>query len=174
MNRFVFACALSAAIGLSVGLTVTRAGAQDPQSKPKSVNQFPDLVGGLKATPGCLGVEPVAAKGGKQIAIMAWFKDKASLEGWYNSQMHREAMAKFLPGFSSGRKPLSLIKDPKQPILVIASVTPSEKPAEGQSLAVSQIAIELYTPLPGGIALGHSFAPDSLSVEGLMRLPMKQ
>jgi hypothetical protein len=114
------------------------------------------------------------AKNGKQFVIMAWFKDKQAVEAWYSSKMHTDAMRKFLPNTSSGRAPLSLIKDPNKPILVMASVTPSEKPAEGQTLAVSQIAIEMYTPVPGGLALGGSFAPSTLEVEGLKRIPMNQ
>ena len=173
MNRTVFAGAIGIVLELSGGLFASRATAQEAQQKPKTVGQFPDLVGGLKASPGCLGVEPMAAKGGKQLVLMAWFENKKAVETWYYSQIHREAMAKFFPGYSSGRKPLSLVKDAKAPIMVIASVTPSAKPAEGQSLAVSQIAIEMYTPVPGGLALGSSFAPETLKVEGLIRLPMK-
>ncbi|HSI73230.1 MAG TPA: antibiotic biosynthesis monooxygenase [Fimbriimonas sp.] len=161
------ALALSCVLGLAVGLSVNNASAQQ---KPQSTRDFPDLVGGLKASPGCLGVEVVTAKGGKQAVIMAWFKNKKAVEDWYYSPMHTGAMSKFFPGQASGHKPLELVKDPNIPIMVIASVTPSEKPAEGQSLAVSQIAIELYTPLPGGAALGSTFAPESLNTPGLTRL----
>jgi hypothetical protein len=34
------------------------------------------------------------------------------------------------------------------------------------------IAIELYAPLPGGIAAGGRFAPASMNVPGLMDVPM--
>jgi hypothetical protein len=35
-----------------------------------------------------------------------------------------------------------------------------------------KIAIELYTPLPGGIAVGGRFAPSTLKVPGLMDVPL--
>jgi hypothetical protein len=35
---------------------------------------FPDLVGPLKATPGCLGVETARTASGKMV-IFAWFED---------------------------------------------------------------------------------------------------
>jgi len=51
-------------------------------------------------------------------------------------------------------------------------VTPGDKPiGSGSQLAVSQIAIEGYTPIPGGLALGGTFAPEKLSVPGLVRIP---
>ncbi|MGV3614155.1 MAG: antibiotic biosynthesis monooxygenase [Fimbriimonas sp.] len=173
MNRSLLAVPVAGMLGLFVGASVTSARAQDPASRPQSVADFPDLVGGLRASPGCLGVEPVAAKNGRQLVIMAWFKDKKAVEDWYYSQMHLTAMKRFFPDLKPDRKPLSLIKDPKRPVLVIASVTPGEKASEGQRLAISQIAIEMYTPVPGGLALGGSFAPASLPVEGLIRMPLK-
>jgi hypothetical protein len=38
----------------------------------------------------------------------------------------------------------------------------------GVQLPVSQIAIELYAPLPGGLAAGGRFAPSSVKVPGLI------
>ena len=37
--------------------------------------------------------------------------------------------------------------------------------------AVTQIAIELYAPLPGGLAVGGRFAPSTVSVPGMMEVP---
>ncbi|MEZ0326695.1 MAG: antibiotic biosynthesis monooxygenase [Fimbriimonas sp.] len=170
MRSLLTAIVVSSTLGLVLGITINSASAQDTPPKPQRVSDFPDLVTGLKQTPGCLGVEPVAAKGGKQFIIIAWFKDKKSVEAWYYSAMHREAMAKFFPGQGSGRKPLEGIKYPNTPVMVMASVTPSDKPVEGQGLAVSQIAIELYTSLPGGAALGSRFAPEAFPAPGLLKL----
>jgi hypothetical protein len=39
-------------------------------------------------------------------------------------------------------------------------------------LPVSQIAIELYAPLPGGLAAGGRFAPSSVKVKGLIETSM--
>ena len=157
-------------VGISIGLAIPSAfnGKQETQS----VNDFPDLGKGLLATPGCLGVQSFAVNNGKTFVISAWFKNRKALEAWYYSKMHQDAMAKFFPGMRSDRKPFSQFKDPSAPIMVIASVTPGDKPiGHGSNLAVSQIAIEGYTPIPGGLALGGTFAPQSLQVQGLVRLP---
>jgi len=37
---------------------------------------------------------------------------------------------------------------------------------------MSSIGIELYGPLPGGIAVGGRFAPDTLKVRGLREMDM--
>jgi hypothetical protein len=170
MNRALPLVAISSLLGLAAGLIVTSASAQEAPQKTQSVKDFPDLIAGLKATPGCLGAEPLVAKGGKQFVIFAWFKDKKAVQDWYYSPMHWGAMRQFFPARGAGPEPLSLIKDPKTPVMVIASVTPSDKPVEGQTLAVSQIAIEMYTPLPGGAALGSKFAPEAFPAVGMTRL----
>ncbi len=157
--------AAGVAAGLWLGISIGRADAQDGQ-KPLTVGEFPNLGAGLLATPGCLGVKGFAANGGKQQVIMAWFENKKAVEAWYYSKMHAEAMGKFFPGVAGGR-PLAGFKDEKSPVMVIASVTPSDRPLPGQRLAVSQIAIEAYTPVPGGAALGDTFAPKSLKVPGM-------
>jgi len=38
--------------------------------------------------------------------------------------------------------------------------------------AITQIAIELYAPLPGGLASGGRFAPSSVKVPGLIEVPL--
>jgi len=38
--------------------------------------------------------------------------------------------------------------------------------------ATTQIAIELYTPLPGGLAAGGRFAPSTVKVPGLVEVPI--
>src|SRR5947207_5246918 len=139
MRQSMLSAALCAAL---LGLTVAAmpACAQD-QAKPAQPQGFPDLVAGLKAEPGCLGVETARTDSGKQV-IFAWFKDKAAAMHWYGSQMHQDVMNKFLPS-TNRREPMSLIKDNSGPIMVIASITPNEKAKVGQ-MPISQIAIELY------------------------------
>ena len=49
--------------------------------------------------------------------------------------------------------------------LVVVSMTPSNEPAfRGLDMPVSQIAVELYEPLPGGVFLGGRFAPRDAKV----------
>jgi len=158
---------LGIAIGTSFGAALPRAEAQGGQ---QSVQDFPDLVGGLKATPGCIGVRTSSFDNGKQLAIFAWFKNKGAVDAWYNSKMHRDAMKQFFPSMPGQAHALEGFKDEKSPLLVVATVTPSDKPGvEGTKLAISQIAIEIYTPVSGGLAAGGGFGPKELAVPGLVR-----
>ncbi len=127
---------------------------------------FPDLVGGLQAIEGVLGVETATTASGKQV-IFAWFESKAAVLRWYNSGMHRGVQRTFFPDQEFGT-PLEGVPDDIGPVLAIASITMSTKSElEATSLPISQIAIELYTPLTGGLFLGGRFAPDALEVPNL-------
>jgi len=147
--------------------------AQAPQGAPAGLGTF-DLVRALKDTPGCLGVETAQTPGGKS-AIFAWFENKAAVVGWYYGETHQSAIASFAAGssFGGGDEPLAHVDDDAGPILCIASLTPSSTPkVEHLSLPVSQIAIELYQPLPGGIAVGGKFAPAKLKVPHLREIAL--
>ena len=130
----------------------------------------PDLVGALKATPGVLGVDAGQMMSGKQV-IFAWFENKQAVLNWYNSEAHRRLMN----GFTSARRtdgPLAGIKDDSGPILTIASLTLDPAAMRsGDFKAATQIAIELYAPLPGGLAVGGRFAPSTVKVPGLVDVP---
>ncbi len=126
---------------------------------------FPDLVSGLKATPGCLGVETATTSGGKNV-IFAWFENKDAVLKWYYSDMHQAVMKKFFPT-REHHPPLEGIEG-EGPIMAIASITMADQAQfEATKLPISQIAIELYRPASGGIFLGGRFAPDALKVPGL-------
>lgn len=161
VREIVLATALAVTI-LSPGVAVTFA--QSP------LEGAPDLVGALKSTPGCLGVEAARTASGKQV-IFAWFEDKKAVLNWFYSGTHQQVMHMFTPGASSGRAPLADVPDDSGPILAIASLTMTDKPQLGGTLPVSQIAIELYAPLPGGVAVGGRFAPSSVKVRGMLEAP---
>jgi len=72
------------------------AGQQPPAGQPPA-GGFPDLVGALKATPGCLGVETARTSSGKQV-IFAWFENKKAVLNWYYSDTHRSVQKMFAPG----------------------------------------------------------------------------
>jgi hypothetical protein len=128
---------------------------------------LPDLAGGLKATPGCLGVEQARTTGGK-LVVFAWFEDKKAVLRWYNSEMHQQLIKLAGSPPDQNHTPLADIADDSGPILAIASLTPSSRDAANPlPLPVSQISIELYQPLPGGVFVGGRFAPDSLKVPGM-------
>ncbi|HEY2841627.1 MAG TPA: hypothetical protein VGJ26_20880 [Pirellulales bacterium] len=155
MNRLL---ALAVVLGMGTVLK-----ADDPPAKaPKKDVPFGDLGGALKATPGCLGVESARTSSGKQV-IFAWFENKSAAMKWYMSDFHQDLMKKFMPNFHSGHPPLADVTDENAPILAIASVTFNEKPAEGQS-PFKQIAIELYQPIGGGLAIGGRFAPAAMKI----------
>jgi quinol monooxygenase YgiN len=158
---------LLTACAILVTSSTTRALADEPK-KPQAPPGagFPDLVGALKATPGCLGVETARTASGKQV-IFAWFEDKKAVVKWYNSPTHQQVMKQFFPA-PEYSKPLKDVPDDSGPIMAIASITFSDKPKFKETpLPISQIAIELYRPLSGGIHLGGRFAPEGLKVPKL-------
>ncbi len=55
---------------------------------PPSLQQGPDLAGGLKSTPGVLGVELAKTVSGKQV-IFAWFENKQAVLNSYYSGTHQ-------------------------------------------------------------------------------------
>ncbi len=136
-----------------------------------SGKEFPDLIGALRSVEGCLGVEAGQFQSGKQV-IFAWFENKAAAMRWYNHDVHQGAMSSFMT-VESGSKPMAGVPD-DVPVLAIASITFADRPHFQEiNLPISQIAIELYTPLKGGIHLGGTFAPASMRVEGIQDLAPK-
>jgi hypothetical protein len=160
--REVSAILVVAALVFSPALMAGQA--RPPQPPPG----FPDLVGALKATPGCVGVETARTGSGKQV-IFAWFEDKKAALNWYYSDTHQAVMKQFFPqSQASKRTPMKDVPDDGGPVLAIASLTLADRaPGDVTTLPISQIAIELYTPLPGGLALGGRFAPGAIKVPGL-------
>ncbi|HRK21445.1 MAG TPA: antibiotic biosynthesis monooxygenase [Fimbriimonadaceae bacterium] len=162
-------------IGLGVGIGTVVPGlipSSQQSDKPQTVRDFPNLAAGLQATPGCLGVQTFRVDGTAKQVIAAWFENRKAMEAWYYGTMHQDAMKKFFPGYSSDRKPFADFKDEKSPLLIVASVTPGDRPiGNGSNLHVAQIAIEGYSPIPGGVAFGGSFGPKELAVPGMIRVP---
>lgn len=142
------------------------------QSEKAAKTGPPDLVAGLKSTPGVLGVELVQTMSGKS-AIFAWFENKQAVLKWYYSDTHMAAMAQFGATGRRPRGPLADVPDDGRPVLAIASVTlHGVDPTSAADLKnVPQIAIELYAPLPGGLAVGGRFAPSAVNVPGMVEVP---
>ncbi|MHC4416591.1 MAG: antibiotic biosynthesis monooxygenase [Planctomycetota bacterium] len=165
--RTSIACLLFVALGAVTAAAWTQeATMEQPRPQPGERKGLPDLVGGLRATPGCLGVETARASTGKNV-IFAWFKDKEAVKGWYYSEMHQGAVDALVAGDQYARTtPLEHVDDDAGPILVIASITPAERPAFPDiHIPISQIAIELYEAPPGGAFVGGRFAPKEARVE---------
>ena len=131
------------------------------QPAKKGPAGFSGLITAVKKSPGCLGVGLARTTTGKNL-IFAWFKDKKAALAWYHSDFHQKMIGNFSIK-DSGRKPLADVPDDAGPIMAIASITFAKKPMlKGIKLPISQIAIELYTPLKGGLSAGGTFAPASL------------
>src|SRR5215467_11919197 len=144
-------------------------------ARAQSQKGLPDLIGALKATPGVLGVEAARTQSGKQ-AIFAWFENKKAALTWYYSDTHRTLVMQFAGGNTRPGEPLAGVPDDGRPILAIASLTmpDSAAPKNAGDLrsSVTQIAIELYAPLPGGLAVGGRFAPSTVKVPGMLEMPL--
>jgi hypothetical protein len=142
------------------------------QQQPRSPGElgFPDLVSGLKSTPGCLGVETATTASGKNV-IFAWFENKDAVLKWYYSDMHQAVMKKFFP--NRERFPPLQGVEGDGPIMAVASITVADQAHfEATKLPISQIAIELYQPASGGIFVGGRFAPEALKVPGMRAVTM--
>jgi hypothetical protein len=143
--------------------------AQTPAAPP---NPLMDLPKAIAATPGCLGVELASTASGKQV-IFAWFENKKAALAWYYSQPH-QMLVKMSGAPPRPGGPMADVPDDGRPIMAIASIVlarPQDGIPQNGFPAISQIAIELYAPLPGGLAAGGRFAPDTVTVPGLLSAP---
>jgi hypothetical protein len=132
---------------------------------------FPNVLGALKATPGCLGVETGQTSNGRRV-IFAWFESKRALVGWYHSDAHQKAMKSVFPDQAFERQPLPDLPEDSGPILTIVSVKFTDPPKPDGAPSIASIGIELYGPLPGGVAVGGRFAPDAVKVRGLREIDL--
>jgi hypothetical protein len=167
--RFIAPVVIVAAALVAAGAAVGFAPQDDPgrAAPPAGAQQggdlFPGLLEAIQSTPGCLGIDAARAMSGKNV-IFAWFKDKQSVKKWYYNEMHMGAMQQFF-GKADNHAPLADVPDDIGPLMIVASITMSDEPNfEETSLPISQIAIEIYQPVTGGIFLGSRFSPDALEV----------
>ncbi len=113
------------------------------------------LVGGLEATPGCLGAEAASFASGK-LAIFGWFEDKEAALRWHASEVHKQVSQRFSGGRTMDNIPMEHVRD-DVPLMVIASVV--MEPVEGGMPRV-KFGIEVYEPMPGGFSFqGGAFSP---------------
>ncbi|MHC4416265.1 MAG: antibiotic biosynthesis monooxygenase [Planctomycetota bacterium] len=146
------------------GLTSSGRAQERPQPAAQPRSELPDLMSGLQQTPGCLGIELARTQSGKNV-IFAWFENKQAVLGWYYSEMHQRVVDEFFAEHDETHRPLAGVPDDVGPIMAIASVTMSDAPRfKETTLPVSQIAIELYKPVTGGLFLGGRFAPETVKV----------
>lgn len=140
---------------------------QPPAHAQGQQTGMPNLIELLKEAPGCLGVDAAQTMSGKRV-IFSWFETKQDVVNWYYSEPHQKVMDQFFTEHPVDFKPLDGVPDDAGPLLVIASLTMSDgSKHEETSLPVSQIAIELYQPVNGGLYLGGRFAPDTVKVKDM-------
>jgi hypothetical protein len=160
------AAVLLASVIFAPGIVVFAQTQNSPQ------NPLLALPEAIKATPGCLGVETAQTSSGKMV-IFAWFENKKAALAWYYSQTH-QMLVKMGGGAARPGGPMADVPDDGKPIMAIASVIlarPQDGIPQSGLPSVTQISIELYTPLPGGLAVGGRFAPMSVKVPGLLYTP---
>ncbi|MCB9838413.1 MAG: hypothetical protein H6813_03660 [Phycisphaeraceae bacterium] len=164
---------MAAGLGLmavTIGGVAALAGPRDQDGGAQAQPQRPDiggmLIAGLQQSPGCLGVDAGQMMSGKNV-IVAWFENKAAVTKWYYSQTHLRAIRQFIK-VDFDHEPLEFVTDEQAPIMVIASITPAtEEELAAVGMPISQIAIELFAPLPGGASINGRFSPESFPVEHL-------
>ncbi len=153
---------VASALGLlSVGAWFLACQAAEPPAVKGGTAAFGDLVGALKESPGCLGVETARTESGK-LVIFAWFEDKKAVLKWYYSDVHQAVIKKVFPEARLRARPMPEVSDDSGPIMAIASITLADKPTKEKPFAFKQIAIELYQPITGGLSIGGRFAPDKV------------
>ena len=172
MKHVIGEVAAAAVLALVVGGPAALATVHAQAPAQQNPGGFPDLIGALKATPGVLGVDATLKTLSGKMVIFAWFENKKAVLTWYNSPMHQALVRRYSSAPRPGG-PLAGVPD-NVPVLAVASLTMPAPPAAGAdpSAATTQIAIELYTPLPGGLAAGGRFAPAALKVPGLVEVPL--
>ena len=132
----------------------------DAAGKNAAHQKGQELVKALKETPGCLGVETAQTSSGKSV-IFAFFENKKAVLKWYFSPTHRELIDMLGADYDGKRKALEGVPD-DVPVMAVASIKFGGKPASDKiKMPVSQIAIEIYTPLTKGLSIGGGFAPEA-------------
>jgi len=130
------------------------------------------LIAAAKASPGCLGIETGRTDSGTRV-IFAWFENKKALVEWYKSDFHQRAMRAAFPNQRFDREPLIRLPEDSGPILALVTLRPGDGPPTAAfPLPFKTIGIELYTPLPGGIAVGGRFSPEGVRIPGLRRVDL--
>ena len=131
------------------------------------------LIKAARESPGCLGVETGRTNSGT-LVIFAWFQNKKAIVDWYRSDFHQRAMKAAFPNLVVNREPLPDVPDDSGFILALVTLKLSTaQPTEAAPIPIQTIGIELYTPLPNGVAVGGRFAPSTVKVPGLREIDLK-
>jgi hypothetical protein len=166
---------LAAAVGISLAHQPAAQPTEPARRGPEPNQMGQRIVEGLKNSPGCVGVDSATTQSGRNV-IFAWFENKAAAMAWYNSPTHAFMRKSFVDPTGLEREPMAGVPD-DVPILTIASLkfiaqdSPDRLP--GLRIPLSEIAIEMYTTLPGGIRYGGGFTPQAIPVQDRLTLDSK-
>ena len=130
------------------------------------------LVEAVQASPGSLGVKLGRTQDGTAV-VFAWFENKQALVTWYKSDFHQWAMKTAFPNRTFDREPVPDVPESTGPILALVTLKLANAPLSGSPIPIETIGIELYTPLPNGIALGGRLAPQSVKVPGFRQIDVR-
>jgi len=172
-HNYLIAAALAAAAGCA---WLAPSSAQEPN--PGDPGYGEQLIKAVLASPGVLGIELGQTTKGKRV-IFAWFENKKALVNWYKSDFHQRGVKWAFPDQKFDREPLPDMPENSGQILALVTLKFADKStsnAAASSVAsrppLESIGIELYTPLPGGVAVGGRFAPKSVRVPGLREIEL--
>jgi hypothetical protein len=168
-------CWIAAALCVAAGGGfLAPASAEEPNPGDRGYGE--QLIKAILASPGVLGVELGQTAKGRSV-IFAWFENKNALVDWYQSDFHERGVKWAFPNLKSVREPLPDLPENSGQILALVTLKFEDKPMSGTAAPsvasrppIESIGIELYTPLPGGVAVGGRFAPKSVRVPGLREI----
>jgi hypothetical protein len=164
-------CVIAASIATMACVALTMSSfAQGPLPGQSEFRKL--LVEAAEASPGCLGVKLGVTENGTNV-IFAWFESKQALVAWYKSDFHQWAMKTAFPNQNFNREPLPDVPEHSGQILALVTLKLADKALPGSPIPIERIGIELYTPLPDGVAVGGQFAPQSVRVPGLRQFDLR-
>jgi len=131
--------------------------------QPQNLDIGQILFEGLANSEGCLKVMGADTSEGHNV-IIAWFENKEAVETWYYSQTHTRVM-KMVGSDPSHKKPMARVDDDDITVMVMASITFGGEQVIPGPMPVSQISIELYTPLDAGASVNGRLMPESIQLE---------
>jgi len=160
--------ALTALVALAgTGIGAAALESRQPENAHPRQGGAPDigamLIKGLNDSPGCLKVITASTSAGTN-TIIAWFENKAAVEEWYYSNTHSRVM-NMVGSDPDTKKPMAHVKDENIPVMIMASITLAEKGVLPGPMPVSQISIELYTPLDAGASINGRLMPEAIKLE---------
>ena len=163
-------CAIAASIAAMTYVAASMPSLAQPMPGQPDFGKI--LVEAAQASPGCLGVKLGRTNDGTNV-VFAWFESKQALVTWYKSDFHQAAMKTAMPNQTFNREPVPDIPENTGPILALVTLKLADAPVPGLTIPIQTIGIELYTPLPDGVAVGARFAPQSVKVPGMRQFDIE-